>query len=41
MKKGKPVFDYSKCIACFCCQEVCPAAAVKIRKSLLAKIAGL
>ena len=34
-------FDYSGCIACFCCQEVCPKAAIKVRKSLLAKVIGL
>jgi formate hydrogenlyase subunit 6/NADH:ubiquinone oxidoreductase subunit I len=24
------VFDYGKCIRCFCCQEVCPAGAITI-----------
>jgi uncharacterized protein (DUF362 family)/Pyruvate/2-oxoacid:ferredoxin oxidoreductase delta subunit len=35
------VFDYRRCIACFCCQETCPSAAIRIKKSLLAKIIGL
>lgn len=35
------VFDYRKCIACFCCQEACTEAAIKVKKSLLAKIIGL
>jgi len=34
-------FNYKQCIACFCCQEVCPAAAISVKKSLLAKLIGL
>lgn len=34
-------FDYKKCIACFCCQEACPEAAIGVKKSILAKIIGL
>jgi len=33
--------DYKQCIACFCCQEACPAAAISVRKSILAKLIGL
>ena len=30
-RKGRAlVFDYGKCIRCFCCQEVCPAGAITI-----------
>jgi uncharacterized protein (DUF362 family)/Pyruvate/2-oxoacid:ferredoxin oxidoreductase delta subunit len=25
------VFDYGRCIRCFCCQEVCPEGAIKIK----------
>lgn len=25
------LFDYGKCIRCFCCQEVCPSGAISIR----------
>jgi uncharacterized protein (DUF362 family)/Pyruvate/2-oxoacid:ferredoxin oxidoreductase delta subunit len=25
----KPVFDYGKCIRCYCCQEMCPEGAIK------------
>lgn len=39
-KKGIKI-DYKKCIACFCCQEACPAAAIGVKKSLLAKLIGL
>ncbi|MFH1191413.1 MAG: DUF362 domain-containing protein [Candidatus Omnitrophota bacterium] len=40
-KKNGVRFDYKKCIACFCCQEACPAAAIKVKKSILAKFMGL
>ncbi len=26
---NKPCFDYSKCIRCYCCQEMCPEGAIK------------
>ncbi len=35
------VFNYRKCIACFCCQEACPAAAIRVRKSFIARLIGL
>lgn len=37
-KNEKIVIDYSKCISCFCCREVCPYAAVGTKKSLLVKL---
>jgi len=30
-----PVFDYHKCIRCFCCQEMCPHNAIRFRKGAL------
>lgn len=33
------VYDYSKCIKCYCCQEMCPERAITVRKSLFARIA--
>lgn len=33
--------NYKKCIACFCCQEACPFAAIAVKKSILAKLIGL
>ena len=33
------VYDYDKCIKCYCCQEMCPEEAITVRKSLLARIA--
>jgi formate hydrogenlyase subunit 6/NADH:ubiquinone oxidoreductase subunit I len=41
MQENNIVFDYKKCIACFCCQEACPASAIKVKKSLFAKLIGL
>ncbi len=40
-KDGRVVIDYSRCISCFCCQEVCPYAAIGTKKSLLARIMGM
>jgi len=39
-KNGKIVIDYSQCISCFCCREVCPYAAIGIKKSFLARLLG-
>lgn len=39
VKNGRAAYDYSKCIKCYCCQEMCPKEAITVRKSLLAKIA--
>lgn len=41
--EGVPVnrvamYNYRKCIRCYCCQEVCPRKAISVKKSLLAKI---
>ncbi|MDD5562069.1 MAG: DUF362 domain-containing protein [Candidatus Omnitrophica bacterium] len=41
LKKKGIVFNYRQCIACFCCQEGCPSAAIGVKKSLLAKLIGL
>ena len=32
------VFDYGKCIRCFCCQEVCPAGAITIKPGWAPKL---
>lgn len=34
-KNGKhhiPVYDYKKCIRCYCCQEVCPQKAIRVKE---------
>ncbi|MBU0548416.1 MAG: DUF362 domain-containing protein [Candidatus Omnitrophica bacterium] len=41
LKKKGIAFNYKQCIACFCCQEACPAVAIGVKKSLLAKLIGL
>ncbi|MCX5700068.1 MAG: DUF362 domain-containing protein [Candidatus Omnitrophica bacterium] len=41
MEKQGIVFDYKKCIACFCCQEACSSAAIKVKKSIIARLIGL
>lgn len=30
-RKYPPVYNYKKCIRCFCCQEMCPEKAVKVK----------
>jgi len=37
MVGGKPQFDYSRCIRCYCCQEVCPKGAIYLKETLLSK----
>jgi uncharacterized Fe-S center protein len=36
-QEGFPIIDYDKCIACFCCDEVCPHNAIDQKMSWLAK----
>lgn len=33
-----PRHHYSRCIRCYCCQEMCPESAIKVRTPLLGKI---
>lgn len=39
-KNGVPKakFDYSKCIRCYCCQELCPFGLVKVKSGIVYKI---
>ncbi|HJX13778.1 MAG TPA: DUF362 domain-containing protein [Dehalococcoidales bacterium] len=37
-KRRPPSHDYNLCIRCFCCQEVCPEAAISVKETLLGKI---
>jgi formate hydrogenlyase subunit 6/NADH:ubiquinone oxidoreductase subunit I len=34
----RPHVDLSKCIRCFCCQELCPYHAVEIKRNKLSQI---
>ena len=39
--EGKSLkFDYDHCIRCFCCRELCPEAALDVRKGILLKFFG-
>jgi len=38
-RKEGLVFDYEKCIRCYCCIEVCPHAALKSKETITGKIA--
>lgn len=38
-KDGRPpVHTYSRCIRCYCCQEMCPEKAIKVRTPLLGRL---
>lgn len=37
-KASPPVYDYSKCIRCYCCQELCPFNAIYVKVPPLGKI---
>lgn len=37
-KNKVAMYNYDRCIRCYCCQEMCPEKAIGIKKSLLAKI---
>jgi len=30
-----PRYDYQRCIRCYCCQEICPAGAIRVVRPLL------
>ncbi len=38
IKSGKVIFDYEKCIRCFCCSELCGYHAIRIHKPLIARL---
>ena len=37
-KSNPPVYDYTKCIRCYCCQEMCPFKAIKTKTPFVGKI---
>jgi uncharacterized protein (DUF362 family)/Pyruvate/2-oxoacid:ferredoxin oxidoreductase delta subunit len=37
-KTQPPVHNYSRCIRCFCCQELCPEGAISIKQTLLGRL---
>ena len=38
MNAGKPEIDRSACIRCFCCQEFCPKGAMRVGRTVIARI---
>ena len=38
IENKKVSIDRSKCICCFCCQEFCPKGAMKVHRTLIAKV---
>jgi uncharacterized protein (DUF362 family)/Pyruvate/2-oxoacid:ferredoxin oxidoreductase delta subunit len=41
LRSDRIVIDYRRCIACFCCQEACAFSAVRVKKTIWAKLIGL
>lgn len=37
-KKKPPAYNYSLCIRCYCCQELCPERAIRIKTPLLGRL---
>jgi ferredoxin len=40
-RRAPPVFDYRRCIRCWCCQESCPHRAIHSAAPWLGRLAGL
>lgn len=38
MKNGKAVINRKHCIKCFCCQEFCPKGAMRVHRTLIARL---
>jgi Pyruvate/2-oxoacid:ferredoxin oxidoreductase delta subunit len=39
-QKTPPIYHYGRCIRCFCCQELCPKAAISVTTPLLGRLFG-
>ncbi len=37
-KTKAPVYDYSICIKCYCCQEMCPESAIFLKEPIIIKV---
>lgn len=37
-KTKAPVYDYKKCIRCYCCQEMCPESAIVLKDPVIIKV---
>jgi uncharacterized protein (DUF362 family)/NAD-dependent dihydropyrimidine dehydrogenase PreA subunit len=40
-KTKAPVYDYTKCIKCYCCQEMCPESAIILKDPVIIKVGKL
>ncbi len=40
-KIAPPVYNYEKCIRCYCCQEICPHRSISVRKPALRKLVDI
>jgi formate hydrogenlyase subunit 6/NADH:ubiquinone oxidoreductase subunit I len=38
IREGRLLFDYHRCIRCFCCRELCPDGALDVREGALLRI---
>ena len=38
IRNKKAVIDRKKCVRCFCCQEFCPTGAMKVQRTLVARL---
>jgi uncharacterized protein (DUF362 family)/NAD-dependent dihydropyrimidine dehydrogenase PreA subunit len=36
-----PVYNYDKCIRCYCCQEMCPESAIILKETLIRKVVNM
>lgn len=36
-----PIFDYMRCIRCYCCQETCPTGAIEVHVTPVGRLLGL
>jgi len=37
-KSNPPIYDYNKCIRCYCCQEMCPYHVIKTKTPIIGKV---
>lgn len=37
-RESVPVYDYGRCIRCYCCQEICPAKAITVEVPILRRL---
>ncbi len=40
-KSRAPTYDYKNCIRCYCCQEICPESAIKLKVPAIRKLISL